>query len=157
MFLLVAYASNAQNTKSVTMIDLYFSEYTNQPGFEKYTFNEDMIKNSIANDMWKHPSISKIMQHVKLYQNLHFKSTSQLNKQIIDKISKKNRVNNKYKEYFRYGLNGNVSTIIYTKGENNNITELVCLTIDKRDGVNVSCFVGDRISMKDIEGLVKNS
>jgi len=157
MVLLVAYAGNAQSAKNVTMIDLYFSEYSNQPGYKKYTLNEDMIKNSIAHDMWKHPSIKNIMQHVKLYQNLSFRSTSRLDKQIIDKISEQNRINNKYKEYFRFGLNGGISTIIYTKGENNNITELVCVTINKSNVINVSCFVGDGISMEDIESLVKNN
>lgn len=153
----MAYAGNAQSTKNVTMIDLYFSEYSNQPGYKKYTLNEDMIKNSIANDVWKHPSIKNIMQHVKLYQNLNFISTSRLNKQIIDKINEQNRINNKYKEYFRFGLNGGISTIIYTKGENNNITELVCITINKSNVINISCFVGNSISMEDIEGLVKNN
>lgn len=157
ILLIVAYSGNSQNTKYVTMIDLYFSEYSNQPNYKKYTLNEDMIKNSIANDVWKHPSIAKIMQHVMLYQNLNFKSTTRLNKQIIDKISDYNRINNKYKEYFRFDLNGRVSTIIYTKGDNNNITELVCITIDKSNVINVSCFVGNSISMKDIDGLVKNN
>lgn len=147
---------NAQNRVPKTMIDLYFTAYSRQPGYETNTMGEDMIKNTLKIDMWKHPSIARIMRQISLYQYLDFQSTTELNKKIISGITEQNHTNNIYKEYFRWELNGKTSSIIYTRGPNNNITEVVYLTIDAKDNVYVSCFVGDHISMESIEDLAKN-
>jgi hypothetical protein len=147
---------NAQNRIPKTMIDLYFTSYSHQPEYEVNTMGEDMIKNTLKIGMWTNPAFARIMRQIKTYQYVDFRSTAELNKKIINHITEENHTNHIYKEYFRWEMNGKVSSIIYTKGSDNDITEVVYLTIDSKDNVDVSCFVGDHISMESIEDLAKN-
>ena len=156
--LLTCYALSvqAQRHTNKSMIDLYFDKYSSQPGYQNITMNEDMIKNSLKIGMWKHPSIARIMSQITTFQNISFHSSEQLNKEILAGIAEQSEKNHLYREYFKWELNGRVSSVIYTRGPDTNITEVINLSIGPKNILNVSCFIGNHIDMKVIRDLAQN-
>ncbi|NRF37718.1 DUF4252 domain-containing protein [Pedobacter foliorum] len=143
----------ASQTK--TMIDLYFSRYSDEPKYEVNTMGEAMVKRTNEMHMWSHPSIARIMKQVKVYKYLNFNSSPQHSEEIVNQIDKAVNKDNWYKEYFKWELNDRTSSVIYTRGKENMVTEVVYFTISAKK-IHVSCYVGDNIDMESIRSLVLN-
>lgn len=157
--LLVSTAFTFGQKKSVsqtkTIIDLYFNRYADEPGYEVNTMGEAMVKRTNEMGMWSHPSIARIMKQVKVYKYLNFNSSPQHSEEIISQIEVAVNKDRLYKEYFKWELNDRTSSVIYTRGKENVVTEVVYLTISAKK-MYVSCYVGDNIDMESIRSLVLN-
>jgi hypothetical protein len=143
----------ASQTK--TMIDLYFSRYSDEPKYEVNTMGEAMVKRTNEMRMWSHPSIARIMKQVKVYKYLNFNSSAEHSEEIVNQIDKAVNKDNLYKEYFRWELNDRTSSVIYTRGKESIVTEVVYFTISAKK-IHVSCYVGDNIDLESIRSLVSN-
>jgi hypothetical protein len=135
----------------ITMIDVYFSNYSNLPKYKVTTMNERMIEHSNKVGMWTHPAFARIMKQVKLYKFLNFDSSVKLSAEIVSKLSAAVKKDKLYEEYYRASMSGAVSTLIYTKGVQR-ITEITYITIDSKH-MHISCFVGDNIDIESIRTL----
>lgn len=140
--------------KTETMIDLYFKRYSAESRYQVNTMGEAMVKRTNEMGMWTHPSIARIMKQVKMYKYLNFDASPDHLQEIISQIGAAVKKGNIYKEYFKWELNDNVSSVIYTKGDNK-ITELDYITINKGH-ISVGCFIGDDIDMESIRTLAAN-
>jgi hypothetical protein len=105
--------------------------------------------------MWSHPSIARIMKQVKVYKYLNFNSSTQHSEEIVNQLDQAVSKGNLYKEYFRWELNDRTSSVIYTRGKENIVTEVVYFTISAKQ-IHVSCYVGDNIDLESIRSLVSN-
>lgn len=139
-------------SQNETFIDLYFKRYTAEPKFSVNTMGEAMVKRSNELGMWSHPSIARIMKQVKMYQYLSFDSSPEHSTEIIRQLDLTMKKSSIYKEYYRWELNGTTSGIIYTRSNGNKITELVNISVGKKNFL-VSCFVGDNIDMESVRSL----
>jgi hypothetical protein len=151
--MLVGSTAQAQNQAEprITMIDLYFNNYFNQPKYKVTTMNERMIEHSNEIGMWTHPAFAKVMKQVRLYKFLNFNSSPKLSAEIVSKLSAAVRKDKLYEEYYRSSMSGAVSTLIYTRGEKR-ITEITYITIDSKQ-LHISCFVGNNIDIESIRTL----
>ncbi|MCF0063208.1 DUF4252 domain-containing protein [Dyadobacter chenwenxiniae] len=135
-----------------TFIDLYFKQYAGMPGYSVNTMGEAMVKRSNETGMWSHPSIARIMKQVKTYKYLSFDSSPEKSNQIISQLDTEMKKSSIYKEYYRWELNGKTSGIIYTRSNGNKITELVNVSVGKKNFL-VSSFLGDNIDLESVRSL----
>lgn len=139
--------------KEQTFIDLYLKPYSSEAKYQVNTMGEAMVKRSNEMGMWTHPSIARIMKQVKLFKTLNFNTDR--TQEIIKQIAATTQKAHVYNEYFKWEMNGAVSSVIYTRNNGSKVVELVYLTANKR-GVNVSCFIGDDIDLESIRSLAQN-
>jgi len=156
LFILIGLNAPAQNKTEteITMIDLYFKEYSSQPKYKVITMNERMIQHSNETGMWTHPAFAKVMKQVTLYRFVNFDSSPEMSSKIVDKLSAAVKKDKRYDEYYRSSTKGAVSTLIYTKGKKT-ITEITYITIDSKH-MHISCFVGNSIDLENIRTLAPN-
>jgi hypothetical protein len=135
-----------------SFIDLYFKQYSHMPRYTVNTMGEAMVKRSNETGMWTHPSIARIMKQVKTYKYLSFDSTPEFSGKLIGQLDEEIKKSSIYKEYYRWELNGVTSGVIYTRYNGNKITELVNVSVGKKN-LLVSSFLGDNIDLESVRSL----